>query len=241
MNEPMRTAAVQYKPPKGDIPAAREQLADLARVAAVGADLVVLPEMAVTGYVFPNAESARVVAEDPEGPTFRVLSTVARESATWIVAGFPERAGDELYNSAWIIDPAGQLESVYRKTMLFEADLTWATPGDSGYHRVETERGTFGVGICMDLNDDSFIQWCSDANIDALAFPTNWIETGEARFHVWDYWAWRIDQTGVALIAANTYGPEGDVVFCGQSLILRDRKVLASAPGTGDAIIRAEL
>lgn len=237
----MRVAAVQFKPPKGDVPAARERLAALARSAAAGSDLVVLPEMAVTGYVFADADAIRPVTEAPEGATFQLLSAIARDASTWIVGGFAERADGALYNSAWIIDPRGDLVDVYRKTMLFVNDHTWATPGDSGYKRIEADFGAFGVGICMDLNDDRFIDWCARADIDAIAFPTNWVKEPASPVDTWNYWAWRIDGVNATLVAANTYGPEQDIEFCGRSLILRDRTALAAAPATGDAIIRAEV
>lgn len=236
----MRVAAVQFKPVKGDLEVAHRRLARLAAVAAQGSDLVVLPEMAATGYIFHDIESARRIAEPAEGPTFRLLAPIARDSGAWIVAGFAEDAGDALYNSAWIIDPTGALHAVYRKTLLFEADTPWATPGDSGYLRVDTPAGAFGVGICMDLNDDAFLRWCAQAQIKAIAFPTNWLRN-ENGIDTWHYWAWRIQALDAALVAANTYGAEEHVIFCGRSAIMRRTRVLAGAPVDGDGIIRAIL
>lgn len=238
----MRVAAVQFKPPKGEGEAARARLCALARRAAVGADLVVLPEMAATGYVFDSPDAVRPVAEDPEGPTFQALAPIARAAGVWMVGGFPERAGAQLFNSAWIIDPTGALKAVYRKTLLYEADVPWATPGDSGYVRIDTPAGAFGVGICMDLNDDAFIEWVAGADLTALAFPTNWLSQPEDGIDVWEYWAWRMsDAAETTLIAANTYGPEADIAFCGRSAIMRDRTVIAHAPNLGDGVIRATL
>ena len=238
----MRVAAVQFKPPKGDGKTARLRLQSLARHAAEGADLVVLPEMAATGYVFDGPDAIRPGAEDPDGPTFQALAAVAREAGVWVVGGFPERAGARLFNSALIIDPAGALAGVYRKTLLFDADLPWATPGDSGYMRFETGAGAFGVGICMDLNDDDFVAWVARADVRAVAFPTNWLLQPESGVDVWEYWAWRMnDAPDTALIAANTYGPEAEIAFCGRSAIMRNWTVMAHAPATGDGIIRATL
>ena len=238
----MRVAAVQFKPPKGEGDEARQRLQALARQAAVGADLVVLPEMAATGYVFDSPDAIRPVAEDPEGPTFQALAPIAREAGVWIVGGFPERAGAEFFNSAWIIDPTGTLKAVYRKTLLFDADVPWATPGDSGYMRIDTPAGAFGVGICMDLNDDAFVDWVVGADLTAVAFPTNWLLQPEDGIDVWQYWAWRMRAANTtALVAANTYGPEADIAFCGRSAIMRDWTVMAHAPEAGDGIIRATL
>ena len=163
---------------------------------------------------------------------------MARAHGSWLVAGFPEVEGDRLFNSALVLDPTGELRFVYRKTLLYEEDLHWATPGDSGYATFDTEAGDFTVGICMDLNDDRFVAWCAQARPRAVAFPTNWVEEGH---RVWPYWAWRLDGTGSALVAANSWGPEGHTAFRGESAIIDARTVLAAAPPTGDGVLRADL
>lgn len=231
----MRVAAVQYKSPL-------RALVHLASEAGRDADLVVLPEMAVTGYVFPDLPSVRQVAEAPDGPTYRALSAVASENAAWIVAGFPELAADRVYNSALVIDPSGARAFVYRKTLLYVADLPWATAGDSGYRRFDTDHGSFGVGICMDLNDDRFVDWCTAEQLDVVAMPTNWIDEGT---RVWDYWAWRVHRQGGALVAANTWGSEthdGTAThFSGASAVIRRTQLLAAAPKVGNAVVSATL
>lgn len=234
----MRIAAVQYKARRGDRRASLRALVDLAREAAQGSDLVVLPEMAVTGYAFPDAAAVRRVAERPHGETFAALAPVARETRCWIVVGFPELDGDRLFNSALILDPSGALAFTYRKTLLYDADLPWATPGDSGYRRFDTDAGSFGVGICMDLNDDAFVGWAGAARLDVMALPTAWIDE---ELPVWPYWQMRIHGTGAWLAAANTWGAEepGPTRFSGCSAILGGRQILATAPKQGDEILRA--
>lgn len=232
----MRVAAVQFKADRADLDRSRQALASAVERAAVGADLVVCPEMAATGYIFADRAAAERVAEDPLGPTFQVLRQAAITHGAWIVAGFPERAGDRLFNSAMVIDGRGELAFVYRKTLLFEADQTWATPGDSGYPAFDTPFGRFGVGICMDLNDPVFLEWCASARLDALAFPTNWLDEGG---DVWPYWRWRASQAGTTLVAANTWGHDAPLDFVGCSAIVTPARILAGAPYRGDAIVRA--
>lgn len=234
----MRVAAVQFKADKSDVGGSRDALCQLAREAGEGSDLLVLPEMAATGYVFPTREAVAAVAEAPDGETFAALAPIARDTGAFIVCGFAERDGDALYNSALVIDPTGELLWVYRKTLLFEADLHWATAGAGDYRVVECGGGSFTVGICMDLNDDRFIAWCAEQEPRCIAFPTNWVAEGTP---VWPYWAWRLDGTGVGLVAANTWGSEGDTDFSGHSAVIDGRTVLAAAPERGSGIIRARL
>jgi N-carbamoylputrescine amidase len=232
----VRVAAVQFKPEKGALAASLARLEALADEAGREADLVVLPEMAATGYLFYSPAEARAVAEASGGATFGVWRGVCQRRGCWLVGGFPERDGERLYNSALVINPKGELAFTYRKTLLYDADLPWAAPGDSGYRRFQTEAGSFGVGICMDLNDPRFVMWCWRSRLDAIAFPTNWIEEG---MDVWGYWRDRIAGSGAALVAANTYGREDEVEFSGRSAILRGKAVLASAGAVGDAVLRA--
>ncbi len=234
----MRVAAVQFRAVREDLDASLRALCGLAQRAASVPDmeLVVLPEMAVTGYVFPDPDAVAEVAEPPRGPTFTALSPIAKSKGTWLVCGFPERAADRLFNSAMVIDPAGQLVSVYRKTLLFEADLPWATPGDSGYQAFDTAGGRFGVGICMDLNDDAFVAWALSSELDAIAFPTNWVHSDDDPIDPWSYWSWRLGPSGAALVAANTWGRDGSVQFTGASAVLQRRTIRAHLPVTGDGV-----
>ena len=232
----MHLAAVQFKPDKGSYDLSVERFTELLAKAAVGADLVVAPEMALSGYVFKDAQAIAAVAEPARGPSYQRLSPIARREGCWLVMGFPEVDGDRYFNSALVINPAGELVFSYRKTLLYEADETWASPGDSGYRYFDTEWGRFAPGICMDLNDDGFIDWCERSDLDVLAFPTNWIEEG---IDVWSYWAWRIQGLKAALVAANSYGEESGTTFSGRSAILKENRVHAAARKQGDGVIRA--
>ncbi|MFT7520861.1 MAG: putative amidohydrolase [Kiritimatiellia bacterium] len=238
----MRVASVQFKGDRERMSARRGELADLVRSVHRGTSLVVCPELAVSGYVFAGEPEARVVAESLNGPTFSALSAAAREVGAWVVCGFVEDAGEQLFNSAMIIDPGGELASCYRKTLLFELDECWSHPGDSGYQVFDMAEGRFGVGICMDLNDDRFTSWVREQRLAALAFPTNWLEQG---IDVWGYWAMRLSGSQTALVAANTYGDEGSTTFSGRSAVLQEKAgrwyLHAHADVVGDALVEAQI
>ena len=97
------------------------------------------------------------------------------------------------------------------------------------------------VGICMDLNDPRFIAFCEAHKVELIAFPTNWIDEGH---EVHSYWAHLLHRVSPAtLIAANSYGREGDCQFRGESAILNisSYSLLAVAPSEGDHIIGVDL
>ncbi len=213
----VKLAAIQYRPPKGDPVSARAALVDLVnRAGSGGARLIVAPEMATSGYLWPSAEALLPHAESPEGPTFQALAPLARAHGAWIVVGFPERAREGLYNAAMVIDHEGRLVDVYRKILLYEADRPWALTG-ARRPIYDTPVGRVSPAICMDLNDDGFALHLLRERPDVVAFCTNWVEEG---VDVLPYWTYRLAGWQGWFVAADTWGRDGHIEFHGRSAIL---------------------
>ena len=107
----------QFKPVLGDPVANRTLIAD--SLEGLDADLIVLPELAFTGYSMKDRTAVGKLAETPEdSPSVDMLVKLCREGNYHIVAGFAEKAGDRLYNSAVLAGPSG-LIGIYRKIHLF--------------------------------------------------------------------------------------------------------------------------
>lgn len=234
---PLTVAAVQYRPPKGDTPRARAQLgAWVQQALECGAQVVVCPEMATSGYVWPDAAALAPHAEPAQGPTLALLEPLARAYGAWVVCGYPEAGEDgALYNSALVIGPEGLVAS-YRKVLLYTADMTWARPGGRRL-LVGTEHGVLAPGICMDINDDGFTTLLREHQPPICAFCTNWIEEG---VDILPYWRWRLAGWRGLFIAADTWGLDGDTRFYGRSAILGPGgEVLALAGPEGDGVLLA--
>jgi predicted amidohydrolase len=93
---------VQSSPVFGDPAANRERLLDQA--ARIEADLIVLPELCHSGYVFRWLGELDQLAEPiPDGPTCQALLDLARRRGAVIVAGICERAGQRFFNSAAVL------------------------------------------------------------------------------------------------------------------------------------------
>ncbi len=245
----MRLAAIQFKADKGDRSGSQARLLALCeQAAASGASLIVCPEMAMTGYLFRDVADVRRVAEPVDGHSFSLLSQLAAARGCTVVCGYPEVASDSgstrYYNSAWIIGPDGALLYNYRKRLLYDADMTWAAPGNRPYPLVARPFGALSAGICMDLNDDDFIEYLQQAKARVVAFCTNWVEEGHDLYF---YWRYRLLTVPSYFVAANTYGDEvcpghEPTLFAGQSAIFDPRgRVLAAAPRSGDAVITASI
>jgi len=245
----MRVAAIQFKADRDHPAASQQRLLGLCLDAAQGgAALIVCPEMALSGYLFSDPQHIRPVAEPAHGPSFEALAALANQYGCTIVCGYPEVVENpdslRLYNSARIIGPDGTLLYNYRKRLLFDADETWALPGDTDYPQLRLPWGLLTAGICMDLNDDRFTEYLVEQQCCVIAFCTNWLEEG---MDLHGYWRYRLQGVRSAFIAANTYGDETcpgqkRTRFAGQSAIFDRRgRLLAVAPREGDAVISAEI
>ena len=230
----MKLAALQFRPPHGQPVRAREQLRALL-LQARGADLVVCPEMAVSGYVFDNKEEIAPHTEVARGPTLSMLADCAQELEAWIVCGIAERDDNAFYNSALSVAPSGELVSCYRKVLLFEQDETWATAGGERSLIATDELGLLCPAICMDLNDNRFASFILSEQPRVLAFCTNWLEEG---YDILPYWRKRLFGWQGWMVAANRWGVERGTQFYGRSAILGpEDAVLGVLPAEGDGLL----
>ena len=171
-----RVAAVQLAPVVGRL-SDNQDAATTAIAAAIraGADIVVLPELATSGYVFESVEEARSVAIRADSELFGDWAKLASERAgTVVVAGFAELGTDGvLYNSAAVVDASGLL-GVYRKVHLWDQEKRFFQPGAAAPLVVDTVHGRVGVMICYDLEFPEWTRLAALSGVDILAVPTNW-------------------------------------------------------------------
>lgn len=140
---------------------------------AAGADLVVLPELAISGYVVDDA-LAREVAEPLDGLTSEAFTQLAREFDALIAYGFCERVGDDLFNTVAVVDGSGPVLH-YRKLHLFDLEKAVYTPGDLGLPVADTRFGRIGVCICYDLRFVEVLRALSLRGADVVLAPAAWV------------------------------------------------------------------
>ena len=147
----------------------------IARAADAGADLVVLPELCNSGYVFNTREEARNLAEEiPDGPACRVWTDAAARHEMHIVAGIAEREGRALYNSAVVVGPQGVI-GTYRKNHLWAAENLFFEPGNLGVPVFHTDIGRIAVAVCYDIWFPEVFRLAAIQGADILCVPTNWV------------------------------------------------------------------
>ena len=128
------------------------QVRDAARE---GARLVVVPELATSGYVFSSLQEARAWAEPLDGRTVTLWSDLASELGLVIVGGLSELDAEALYNVSVIVDPSG-LRARYRKAHLWGDEPDFFVPGDALPPVVDTAVGRVATMVCYDLE---FPEW----------------------------------------------------------------------------------
>ena len=141
--------------------------------ASAGASLIVLPELAISGYGL-NGEYLSSVAEHADGPTLIAWSECAARHHVWIVGGFCEKGDDGLYNSVLIVGPDGQVGH-YRKLHLFDREKCVFLPGDRGLPVYDTPLGRIGLCVCYDLQFVEVARILSLQNAQFVTVPTAWV------------------------------------------------------------------
>ena len=172
----LRIACVQMEPRVGekDRNVARG-LELISRAAEGGANLVVLPELSNSGYVFETREEAFSLAEEiPNGPTTKAWMEAAAKHGMTIVAGIAEREGDNLYNSAAIVGPRG-LIGRHRKNHLWGAENLFFEPGNMGMPVFNTGAGRIACAICYDMWFPETFRLAALQGADLLCVATNWV------------------------------------------------------------------
>lgn len=169
-----RVACCQIAPDVGH-PEACLELALEAVAAAVdaGAQLVVLPELVTSGYVFTSVEEAQAAALGAEEVAAGWARHAARGDAV-VVGGFCERSRDgRLFNSSALVDRDG-LRAVYRKLHLWGEERRWFSAGDQPAPVVDTRRGRIGLAVCYDIEFPELTRGLALAGAELIALPTNW-------------------------------------------------------------------
>lgn len=157
MKDIINIAVTNFTAVWGDKEANLKRIVEYAEAAGKrGADLLVMPETALTGYddesEKPRAEKMHArLAETIPGPATDTVAEVAKRYHMYVAFGMAERDASDpaiVYNSAAIVGPDGVIDS-YRKIHLPFSEANWAVRGDRAV-LFDTPWGPIGVGICYD-------------------------------------------------------------------------------------------
>lgn len=216
----MRVALVQVASPPAEPAESRRRRVEAMLSDAAGADLVVLPELWVSGYfAFDDYER---LAEPFEGDTMAAAAGWARALGCYLHLGsFVERATDGgLHNTAVLMDPNGAPVHVYRKMHVFgykSREAALLTAGDE-IAVTETTLSVFASTTCYDLRFPELYRALIDAGAKTIIVPAAWPAARRSQWQLFS--AVRAAEEQVLVIACNAVGEQFGVQVGGYSRIV---------------------
>lgn len=232
----MKLAVYQGPSPAG---ATQDGLATLGRMlraaGAAGARMAVFPEVFLPGY---NVADPRPAARTT-GDWGEVIAPLARAAGCGVTLGLAERDGDRIYNAALAFGPDGTLLSRYRKTQLYgPREKRVFSPGTS-HALFDLEGYRFALLICYDIEFAPLIRdlagrgvqiiLCPTANMQPFAHVARLTVPAQAVNHA------------VAIAYANYCGSEGDLTYCGGSVLVGADGAVHARAGLAEALLIADL
>jgi len=236
----MKVAAVQM-----DVEILQKQgnlekiLANLEAAALAGAEIVVFPECALTGYCFASKEEADPVAEPVPGPSTEKLWAAAKSLGCTAVVGMLERDGDRIFNVAAVVTPQG-IAGTFRKLHLPYLGIDrFVALGDRPFPVFATSQGKIGINICYDCSFPEAGRVLKLKGVQLLAIATNWPIGSDSWQHTPKV---RATENHFHVVVADRVGEERGFRFAGHSQIVDFMgKVYAEAGETEETILFAEL
>jgi predicted amidohydrolase len=223
----LRVGFYQFRPLFGKVEQNRKKI--FRTLEQVSADIIVLPELAFTGYNFANRQELADVAEIPaESLTLSALGDLCRRKNMFIVSGFAETAGAKIYNAAVLVGPKGLIH-IYRKIQLFFKEKEIFEPGNIPLKVQEVKGIKLGMMICFDWIFPEVTRSLALMGADLICHPANLVLS-----YCQEAMKTRCLENGIFAITANRIGadqrPHGSMKFTGNSQIVAPK---------GDLLYRA--
>jgi predicted amidohydrolase len=249
---PFTAAAVQIAPSPAPLSPATvaancAKAADWLRrcVSATGAELVVLPETASTGFVTgTSAEELWDVVSEVPGPVTEPIQEAARELGVHVVWGTYERGPQRgvVLNAAVLIGPDGDVLGVYRKTHPFAGERCdrggWVTAGDE-VCVVETELGRIGMIICFDGDYPELSRITAVRGAEVIARPSALLRSAD----LWELTnRARAYDNHVYVVGANATGIDpGGTIYFGNSMVVTPIAEVVARAASHEGWVAAKL
>lgn len=233
----MKIGLIQFAPTLGNL---EKTIADLESLLnkSDNVDLLVLPELANSGYNFSDHKQAWDTSETIEESQFiNFLMEKSTRAGNTIVSGFNERDKDNLFNSAVIIH-RGTIIGKYQKLHLFYREKEFFKPGQTGLPVFEINGIKIGIQICFDWMFPEAWRVLTLKGADIICHPANLVLPGMAQRAV----PVHAMINRIFTITANRIGTEGNLTFTGASTIANPKgEVLAQASFANPEVITVEI
>lgn len=201
--------------------------------AAVGAEWIITPELAVCGLEFPRMVGTDWIQPQPD-PWMQRLCRLVKDLKRTVFISCPERDAGRLYNSVFVIDSRGEIVGKHRKINVASDALSWSHPGDDAVP-IEWEGIRVGVLVCSDAYTPNITRalWFQGAHM--LVSPASW---GPGIHGPNGEWEERTRETGLPLIVCNRTGAEKTLDFWkAPSLVVKHGERLLSHTSDRSAVL----
>ncbi|MCX8103514.1 MAG: acyltransferase [Candidatus Bipolaricaulota bacterium] len=211
------------------------------------ADLLVLPELCTTGYLFTSQDEVNELAEPIPGPTTLFLENLTRRKNLWLVLGMAERVGANgrsplrCYNSAVLIGPDGY-RATYRKAHLFLEEKLYFVPGDTPFRVHDLGVARMGMLVCFDHFFPEATRALALQGAQIVCHPSNLVLPGKGQ----QITRVRAMENRIFWVLANRYGTEErgskKLTYTGASQIVAPNgELLAQAPSDSESLQIVEI
>lgn len=209
-------------------------------------DLLVLPELANSGYLFTSRDELEKLSESiPDGIFCRSLKKICKDKESFIVAGICEKHKGKYYNSSVLVRPDGEIFT-YRKIQLFFEEKLWFEPGNFQIETYEINSSRFkavriGMMICFDWIFPEVARTIALKGAKIICHPANLVMT-----YCQDAMVTRALENGVFTITANRTGKEikkdKELCFTGMSEIVNPKaKILHKGSSGKEEVVIIEI
>jgi predicted amidohydrolase len=244
-----RLAVAQTVCRVGDVAGNLEQAAALVvQAGRERADLVCLPELFTTGFVFDRFQE---LAEPIPGPSTARLGVMARQAGLFLSAGLLEKdpGTGHLHNASVLLAPDGTLRARYRKVFLYLGERDLLVPGrepalcDVGFC-------TLALTVCYDFAHPEYISFLVQNGAQLLVHATAWVTTDlceQWHYHPLSYRAMgmtRALENTIFFMSANMSGrcdAAGALRAIGQSAVIAPWGEILAELGSGSGLAVAEV
>ena len=210
----LRVGFFQFAPKFGEVAANLSKV--VSALSSAEADIIVLPELAFTGYFFQDRSELASLAEDPaKSSTVSSLIALCHDRDFFLVTGFAEKNTDKIFNSALLVGEDGIIHT-YRKLHLFNTEKEYFDPGDTLLETIELRGVRIGIMICFDWAFPEVARVLALQGADLLCHPSNLVLA-----HCQKAMVTRCLENSVFAVTANRFGSDirhrGTLTFTGQS------------------------
>jgi predicted amidohydrolase len=230
-------ALLHLAPRAGGIEENKRKLeAAVLRASALGATLIVSPELAISGYGFRDIIGTDWIARD-QPVLLDWAGDLARRASTSLLLGTPEASpeGTELFNSLILFASDGSRVGHHRKiNTLRVGSESWSQPGDRPTVLAIAGVGRVGLFVCADMHSQRLVRETTSLGVDLLLSSAAWAPGEHGPNGEWE---WASRTVGKPVLVCNRTGPDVLDFSGARSIAAVDGAIVQSHESSGSAIV----